>query len=130
MLLKEGAVLMAGAREGAVIHLYVLSQRIGRNGGSRFSLHSRRRRPQFEPTPALCRFDGRVTPSGFRGRSFAEQMDRQVKTRAFQQRKDAAAAVRHGNDDCRHIGKIGTVGPPRDGGWTGGIPALTRLAMQ
>ena len=98
---------MAGAREGAVIHLYVLSQRIEERrqqvlfivAGGGF---------QFEPLLLFAANDGRHA-FWFFVLSFAEQIDRQVKARAFQQRKDAAAAVRHGNDDCRHIGKISTV---------------------
>ena len=82
VLLKEGAVLMARAREGAVIHLNVLGQRIEERrqqvlfiaAGGGF---------QFEPLLLFAANDGRHAFWFFVVR-VTEQINRQVEPGAFQ----------------------------------------------
>ena len=104
---KESTVLMPRTGKGAVVHLDVLRQGIEERreqvlfiaAGSGF---------QFEPL-LLLPADDRRHAVWLCHVAIGQQIDRQVKAAAFKQREDAAAAVRCGNDDCRHIGKISTV---------------------
>ena len=107
MLFEKGPVLVSRTGKSAVIHFDVLGQRIEkRRQQTRFIIAGRR----FQLEPLLIfTGDHRLYPLRLIDRRLAQQVDRQVKSATPEEGKDTAATVRRGDDDCRHIGKIGTV---------------------
>jgi len=104
---EERAVLVAGTGEGAVLHLNILAQRIEeRRQQRRFIITG----SGFQLQPLLIATANHRRHAFGRSHRFArEEKDRQVKTSAFEQCENAAAALRYRHDDCRHIRKIGTL---------------------
>ena len=104
MLFEKRPVLMPRTGKGAVIHLDVLGQGIEkRRQQTRFIITGRRL--QLQPL-LIFTGDHRLHPLRLVDRRLTQQVDRQVKSATPEESKDAAATVGHGDDDCRHIGKI------------------------
>ena len=107
MLFEKRPVLMPRTGKSAVIRLDVLGQSIEkRRQQTRFIITGRRL--QLQPL-LIFTGDHRLHPLWPLDRRLTQQVDRQIKSAASEESKDAAATVRRGDDDCRHIGKIGTV---------------------
>ena len=107
MLFKELTVLMSWAGKCAVPHLDILSQRVIERRQQIFFILTGSRL-QLQPVLRLTAND-RIHARRQINIRLCEQKHGYMKTGAFQQSKDPAAAIRNGNDDCRNVSKISTV---------------------
>ncbi len=107
MFSKKLAMLVPRTSKGTIPHVDILGQGVIK-GRQKFRFVATGGVFQLQPflrVPADYRRNADRRADGF----IRKHKHRQVKTGAFKQRQNTATAVGSGNDDCGHIGKVGTV---------------------